>query len=136
MVVVKCPLPGCEYQTTDEEPAVVAALLQIHGSAHPPVVLPPKPKLTRPTIDLGVEQESWNSFLVRWEAFRSGSSIDENSAATQLFQCASDTLSEIILKSDPQIQSRSLQEVLSIMETFAVIPVAKGVLRDELMSLQ
>ena len=34
MAVVSCPAPGCQYQTVDEDPTVVAALLNIHAVAH------------------------------------------------------------------------------------------------------
>ena len=136
MVIVACPASGCTYKTADEDAAVVVALLQIHAMEHSPAAAPPRPKLTRPQIDIGVEQEVWNTFLVRWEAFRSGSAIDSSSASTQLFHCASDGLSDIILKADPHIQSRPVEEVLSVMQSFAVIPIAKGVLRAELMQLQ
>lgn len=136
MVVVSCPAAGCVYQTSDEEAAIVAALLQIHALSHAQASAPARPKLDRPHIDIGVEQEIWNNFVRRWEAFRTGSNISVDTAPTQLFQCASEALGDLLLKSDPNIQSRSMQEVLTVMQSFAVIPVAKGVIRAELMQLQ
>ena len=135
MVIVNCPTPGCPYRTSDEEPTVVAVLLNIHALTHAQVTAPPPPKLDRPRIDVGVEEEVWNNFVRRWEAYRSGSGINETAAPSHLFQCASEALGDLILKTDPFIQSCPVDEILRVMRSFAVIPVAKGVLRAELMQL-
>lgn len=136
MVIVKCPDINCSYKTADEEPPVVAALLNIHALSHSQATAPPQPKLDRPHIDVGIEEETWNNFIRRWKAFRTGSYLTETSASTHLFQCASETLGDLILKSDPHIQSKSENDILDAMRSFAVIPVAKGVIRSELMQLQ
>ena len=139
MVVVQCSIPGCTYETTDAETGVVIALLNLHAlshtqATHPPT--PPQPKLDRPRIDIGVEEEVWNGFIRRWEAYKTGSGIVEATASMQLFQCASESLGDLILKADPDIQSKPVKEVRRIMQTFAVIPVAIGVRRAELMQLR
>ena len=54
----------------------------------------------------------------------------------QLFQCASDTLGDIVLKHDPLIHTKDLGTVLQSMKSFSVIPVATGVRRAELMQLR
>ena len=101
MVVVKCPRSGCMYQTSDEEPLVVAALLNLHASEHTEASAKTNgPKLERPRIAAGVSQEVWNAFIRKWEAYRIGSRIAEDIAAIQLFQCAESGLADIILKSD------------------------------------
>ena len=122
--------------TPDEDGAIIVALLNLHATSHNQVSTSSAPKLQRPSVDIGIEQETWNAFVIRWNAFRTGSSIPPGLEATQLFQCASEALGDLILKSDPQIQSRSTQDVLNVMQSFAVIPVARGVLRAELMQLQ
>ena len=137
MVVIACPIPSCTYQTTDEEPTVVSALLNIHALSHAQATAPSKgPKLNRPQIDIGVDQETWNAFIRRWEAFKIGSNINDTVAPTQLFQCASEALGDLLLKVDPSITSRSVATVLDAMQKLAVIPTAKGVLRAELMQLK
>ena len=136
MPAVSCPAPGCTYKTPDEDASVVVVLLQIHAStSHQSSTASSGPKLNRPHIDVGVEQETWNTFVRRWEAFRSGSKISDDAASTQLFQCASEALGDILLKSDPGVTSRPVDEVLKAMQSFAVIPVAIGVRRAELMQL-
>ena len=137
MVIVACPLPGCSFETDDQEPSIVAVLLQIHGQLHSSESRNSSrdPKMNRPRIDMGADQETWNTFLRRWENFRIGSNIRDGTASVQLLQCAGDELSEMLLKTDPEISSRPTTEVLSAMKSFAVIPVAIGIVRDELMQM-
>ena len=52
------------------------------------------------------------------------SGINEASATAQLFQCASQSLGDSLLKSDAEIVSQPLQELLSGMRRLVVIPVA------------
>ena len=68
--------------------------------------------------------------------FRQGSGINEPSATAQLFQCASQSLGESLLKSDAEIVCKPLQELLSAMRRLAVIPVATRVLRSDLMQMR
>lgn len=136
MVIVQCPLPTCTFRTSDEDATIVAALLNIHALSHTQAVAPPPPKLDRPRIDIGVEEEVWNSFLKRWETYKAGSGITETTAASHLFQCASEALGDLLLKTDTSIQSRSENDLLAVMKSLSVIPIAKGVLRAELMQLQ
>ena len=137
MVVIKCPL--CDYTTDDTDVQIVASLLNIHAMSHSQNATAshqPQPKLDRPKIDAGVEEEVWNSFMRRWEAFRMGSGISQNTAPMQLFQCATESLGDLVLKYDPGIHNRDIETVISIMRSFAVIPVANGVRRAELMQLR
>ena len=86
-------------------------------------------------MDIGIDEETWNAFTRRWDTFRLGSDIDDTSAPHQLFHCTSEALGDIILKSDPTITTKSLKDVTAVMKSFAVIPVAVGVLRAELMQM-
>ena len=51
--------------------------------------------------------------------FRQRSGINEASATAQLFQCASQSLGDGLLKSDAEIVSKPLQELLSAMRRLA-----------------
>ena len=134
---VKCPL--CPYETDDLDAQFAIELLKIHAISHSQNQVPnppPQPKLERPRIDVGVEVEVWNGFMRRWEAFKAGSGITDSTAPMQLFQCATDALGDLLLKSDPTIHSKDLETVISSMRSFAVIPVATGVRRAELMNIR
>ena len=85
---------------------------------------------------MGIEEEVWNGFIRRWEAFKIGSGINDDTAPMQLFQCASDALGDLVLKAHPNIQTESIDIVKKTMRDLAVIPVAIGVRRAELMELR
>ena len=137
MVVVACPVAGCQYITDDLDPSVVTALLQLHTTDHrPSSACASGPKLIRPRIDIGVSPEVWNAFVRRWEAFRTGSYIANEVASIQLFQCAENELADLMLRTDHDITSKSVTEVLSTMRTLAVVPVARGVIRADLMQMR
>ena len=146
MVVVECSVPHCEFKTLDVSEDLAIALLTNHGLAHqntaptatasaPEPVLR-GPKLDRPKVNVGVSTEEWNVFVRRWEVFRAGSRIDDSSAPSQLFQCAGPELGDSILKAKPDAASDSLPQLLENMRSLAVIPVATGVLRTELLQLR
>jgi len=140
-IKMQCPAPECTFQTAEAEASVVAVLLSIHASTvHTPqatasVSTPRGPKLDRPRVDSGIDEETWNAFIRRWDAFRLGSGITIGEAPRQLFHCASDALGDLILKSDPSITTRSLEEVRQLMKSLAVIPVSIGVIRAELSKM-
>ena len=139
MVKVACPRVECDYETEDLDPVIVAALLQVHATSHTSAsnaMAGRGPKLDRPKIDVGVNQETWNMFLKRWEAFRTCSGISESMAAVQLLQCASVELAERLFKADNELTKRSACEVLQAMQSMAVIPVARGIVRDELKKMR
>ena len=138
MVIVSCPASGCGYQTEDLAAEIVASLLNIHALEHsrPPTPASKGPKLNRPTIDMGIDEETWNSFLRRWETFKLGSGISEDAAPTQLFQCTSESLGDLLLKADPRLTTRPTADVIKAMRSLAVIPVARGVSRAELLQMK
>ena len=80
--------------------------------------------------------KAWNVFTSRWKMFLQGSGINEASATAHLFQYFSQSLVDSLLKSNAEIVSKPLQELLSAMRRLAVIPVATGVLRSDLMQMR
>ena len=143
MPIFACPVTDCTFATEDINDAVAVVMLQIHASAvHPPalartpITRPKAPPMERPRIDCGVEPEAWNNFLRRWQLFRNGSDITDAAAPLQLFECASQRLGDMVLKADPAVVSRSLDEVLAAIRRLAVVPVAISVMRAELLQLR
>ena len=106
---------------------IACALLQSHSFSHAtvapavqgavpaPVTENRGPKLERPQIGIGVSMEEWNVFTRQWLAFKAGSGIDDISAPLQLFQCASKELGENLLKSDAEVASRPIADLLIFM---------------------
>ena len=139
---VDCPFTGCGFSTGSVPEAIAVVLLNTHAICHtsPSAAIaaarPRGPKFDRPRVDVGISMEQWNMLERRWNVFQSGSGIDGNSAAPQLFQCANETLGDALLKVDPDITNKSKEIVLATMKALAVIPVAIGVLRSELLEMK
>ena len=132
MLSIKCPISDCPYETPESSEAVTCALLAAHSTIHmagPPraAVVIKGPKLDRPKVNICVTLEEWNIFKRRWDVFASSS---------QLFQCAGDELGDSLLKMDPSIVSKPTSVVMGAMKSLAVIVVATGVMRAELVRMQ
>jgi hypothetical protein len=138
MVIVQCSVPDCPFRTEDVSENLAIALLTNHGYAHTATAATHAlrgPKLERPKVDVGVTLEEWNVFVRRWNVFKSGSGIDNDSAPSQLFQCAGPTLGDNLLKTDAEAATKQLPDLLAAMRSLAVIPVATGVLRADLLHM-
>ena len=87
-------------------------------------------------MDVGVTTEEWNLLARRWDVFRAGSGIDDTSAPSQLFQCAGTELGDSLLKVNANPVTDTVTQLLASMRSLAVIPIATGVLRTELLQLR
>ena len=122
--------------------AVICTMLAAHSTIHMAAtrsrraVVIQGPKLERPKVDIGMTLEEWNIFKRRWDVFVSGSGLDPDASSSQLFQCACDELGDILLKTDPSIVSKPTSVVMAAMKSLAVIAVAIGVMRAELVRMQ
>ena len=137
--------PRFDYQTPEGSEAYTISLLNGHATVHIPnpaipapaaPVAPRGPKLDRPKVDVGVSLEEWNVLTRRLDAFIIGSGLDPTNRSSQLFQCAGDQLGDAILKMDKTIASGPTATLLATMKSLAVISVAPGVLRSELMQMR
>ena len=80
--------------------------------------------------------EEWNLFMCKWRIFKDGSHIDDKHASHHFFQCADGPLGDALLKTDPDIVSKDVDEVLQAMKKLSVIPIATGILRAELLDMK
>ena len=139
---IKCPIATCGYATGEVADAVAVALLNIHAMTHTAAAPPAAPscgkgpKLERPKIALEASNEDWNAFCRRWTAYRKGSGIDNAAASGQLLECATEGLMNIVLRASPSFVSLPVDDALDVLKSFAVVPVALGVLRSDLASLR
>ena len=136
MLYIKCPIPDCPYETPESSEAVTCALLAAHSTMH--MAGPPRAAVVTkgPKVNIGVTLEEWNIFKRRWDVFVSGSGLDPDASSSQLFQCAGDELGDSLLKTDPSIVSKPTSVVMEAMKSLAVIVVATGVMRAELVRMQ
>ena len=143
MPVLICPVTGCEWQypcefSNDQSVEIIKLHVGACHTSSSPTAVSAKvkaPKINRPMVDMGISQETWNMFRVRWKQFRTGVQICAEEESLQLFQCATEALGNLLLKADPFITDRNVEEVMSVLESFAVIRVSKGVQRADLMKL-
>ena len=137
---ISCPILGCGFETGEVPESV--AVLNMHALIHAPARIHTDterhngPKLDRPRVQMGISTEEWNMFNRRWNVFKGGSKIDDAMAAPHLFQCASDDLGDALLKIDAHIISKPIDYILDAMKNLAVIPVAMGVVRAELLNMK
>ena len=68
--------------------------------------------------------------------FVDGSGFDPAASSSQLFQCASEELGNSLLKADPSITSKPTADLMKAMKTLAVVAVATGVIRAELVQMK
>ena len=86
-------------------------------------------------MKLNSTNEQWNAFVRRWETYKVGSHITAANEAMQLLECTDDCLGDIVLRAQPDFASLSIKNALSLLKSIAVVPVALGVIRSELMSM-
>ncbi|MEL6802396.1 MAG: reverse transcriptase domain-containing protein, partial [Bacteroidota bacterium] len=143
--MLRCPVTNCEWEyPCDFDKSQSFEIVKMHvsacherqpGTVTATAIQSKAPKIDRPVVDLGIDQEAWNMFLVKWEHFGIGTRISDEDKPLQLLQCASQPLSKLLVQADRAIVSRSVEQILSSMESFAVIKVSKGTQRAELMKL-
>ena len=125
---IRCPIDGCQYATGSVPESVAVVLLSTHAISHTSSQnvssVQSGPKLERPKVMLGISMEQWNLFMQKWNVFHIGSGISDGVAAIQLFQCAEESLGDALLKIDSGITSKPIDDVLKLMKSLAVIPVA------------
>ena len=142
MPAIECPVNNCQFATAEDCTVELAVeLLKLHAVDHrqptaQTVAATNGPKLERPKVARGLNEEQWNMFERRWGFYKPGSGITATNAASQLFQCASEDLGDYMLKVDPNIASKTEAEVTKLMKQLAIVPVADVVTRAELIKME
>ena len=138
-ITLTCDFDDCDFTTGEKSELVACTLLNNHSATHQRASRSSTggnaPKLERPKVDMNLTLEDWNLFNNRLSVFLDGSNIPQGSVSSHVFQCATEGLANAILKCDPKITTKPKADVLELMKSLAVIQIAKGVVRAELMSL-
>ena len=79
-------------------------------------------------------EESWSSFLLQWEMYATGSGLQGEDRMRQLLHCCESQFMEMVLGLDPQIATRSQVQAMAVIKKMAVVPVAMGVRRAEMLT--
>ena len=107
-----CTVPACGYTTDVQVPAESdmadkIQLLQIHtaavhhdgGAARTPQGV--KAKMDPPKIQLGVDQQTGDQFLARWDIFKKTMGVDNTQSSLWFFNCLDIELDDEVLKANP-----------------------------------
>ena len=135
-----CTAPDCAVETQEGTLAEMIQLLTLHtqvahGRGTAAASSQKAPPITRPKVESGISEENWQVFTQRWELFKNGASLDARHVNSQLFDCCEDSLQTNLLKESTQIASLTEAQVLNSIKSLAVIPVAIGVRRAELLGM-
>ena len=141
---IKCPFPGCDWETGKVSADMQLLTMQLHAPAHATATTAAgaasrkqkAPKIDRPKISEGSSEETWNSIISRWNMFTRGTQLTPDEKVQQLFQCCDDHLGNQILRSYPGIVEGDEATLLAAIKTLAVVPVARVVRRTELLTLK
>ena len=141
--VLRCVVPECSwtypcsYSSQECMELIKMHMEYCHRSGAPVATSGTKaPKFDAPTIDAGLDEEAWVSFTLRWKQYCRGTNISRDLQSLQLFQCATESLGNLLLKSNPNITDCPPELVLQELRRLAVIPKAKLVSRAELMKMK
>ena len=143
MPVLQCPFPECETSTDNDDKDLAIALFNAHVATHAPRPATSSTggggnmaeKFQRPTACQGMLEEDWNSFLLQWEIYKEGANLSAANSVKQLIYCCEQELLKFVLRADPSVRSKTEAQVLAVMKTLAVVPVAMGMRRSELLNM-
>ena len=144
MVKLECPFPSCSESVDNSDKEIAIALFNAHVGTHTVAsrstaagsnVSSRSEKLPRPKLAQGMLEESWNSFLVLWSLYKTGAGLSASDCSLQLIYCCDQELTEQVIRADPEIMNKSENEQLEAIRRLAVVPVAMGVRRSELLNL-
>ena len=108
MIPLQCPILGCSYATSEMSETVAYALLAANTPVHTSASTvgaanhSSGPKLERPKVDVG-NIKGMEYFHTKLGCFRHRVKFEP---ASQLFQCAGETLGNMLLKCDPFVISK------------------------------
>ena len=142
MLNLRCSGASCDYQTGEYDPAVAVALLNNHTAAvhashtRPSELRPHAPRVERPVLTDQISEEHWNGFLKAWSMFVMANGVSTADQPVQLFACCDPDLRAKVTATDDNIPSSNIDEMLKLLRSLSVVPVAINVQRSELLRMQ
>ena len=142
MPELRCPFSDCSEVVTEDDKDIAIAMFNAHVCTHTAGRSGERSnssnkseKIARPKISQGMMEESWNSFKLQWKIYKSSASLSTADGMLQLIYCCEQSLLEHVLRSDPDITTKSEDEQLKSIGKLCVVPVAMGVRRSEVLNL-
>ena len=140
MPEITCQFTGCTVKCENESEPVMLAMFQSHllthqqptGSGNPTKQrIPPIP---RPEIKQDISDEDWDTFVQEWNHFKRCTNIPTANIADHLFQCCEKGLGRLLIRENPAIFTKGEEKLFEAMKKIAVIKVATGVRRTNLLN--
>ena len=130
---IQCPVSGCTWTYESGFNAEQSfRVLNIHVDRDHPspnsqqVTMGKVHKLIPPTVDVGIDQEAWISFKLKWKHYCEVSQLSPEMQSHQLFfQCASESLGNLLLMGNDNIINCPSVQILAAIEHHAVIHIGK-----------
>ena len=69
-----------------------------------------KAKMVPPKIEMGVDQQTWDQFMARWEMFKTTMGVNETQSAMWFFNCLDKDLGDEVLKATPGKTPQDMSE--------------------------
>ena len=93
------------------------------------------PKVDRPELCDGIDEEAWNTFEQSLMIFKRANGVEDHDLAVQLYSCCKQSLKEKITAVHPDFLERDANELLPLLKTLTVIPVARTVKQHDLLQM-
>ena len=77
-----------------------------------------------PKVKPNIYGEKWNKFTHQWPTYRTWSGITDTHAPSQLLECTTKELGDIILRAHPDFTSQPFAYALRLLKFLVVVPVA------------
>ena len=141
MVNVQRPVKGCAYATGDYPASIVSSLLSAH-TAGSHMIAPPAapsrrpPKVDRPDLSDGIDEEAWNAFQQSLTIFKRANGVEDEDLAVQLYSCCKQSLKQKITAVYPDFLDRPPNELLPLLKNLTVIPVARTVKQNDFLQMK
>ena len=92
--------------------------------------------MERPVLTDQVSEEHWNGLLKAWSMFVMANGVSTADQPVQLFACCDPDLQAKVTATDDNILSSNIDEMLKLLRSLSVVPVAINVQRSELLRMQ
>ena len=141
MISLQCSGADCGFETGEYDPAVAVALLNNHtavghsGNSAPVEVNRRAPRVERPLLTDNISEENWNGFLKGWKIFVQANGVVAGDQPIHLFACCDNDLRAKVTCTNENVLESSVDQMLELFHSLAVVPVAISVQRSELLQI-
>ena len=143
---IKCQVTGCEFTAADDDKDVMLAMYGSHQKNHElqanttsqrnEASQQRSQRVERPKIQSGGSEETWSTFVTRWNNYKKTCGIQTALETGELFECCSKELGDDIIRENRLLLDGTEKELLTAIKRLAVIPIAKTVRRSDVLQMR